>query len=439
MILSKYNHFYESKKLDKSILINYLNGRMLIFKDKANDQIKDFLSGRIFNSTIYDYLFTNGYLVDKEIDALKEIKRIQKNVYEHKDVLSLIFILTENCNFRCVYCCEQHTQTRISTELQEQIVKFVEENIHKYKCLKVEWFGGEPLLCMDIIEYLSQKFIAICNKHKIQYFAVTSTNGFLLNAQNLKILKKFRVLSYQITVDGLKETHDSHRMQTNGSGSWDIIIDNLRDIRDNFTSNLISLIIRTNVTYPIYENIDKFMDFLSNEFGSDKRFSFLWRIAEDWGNIEESNRKILCGIKEYSDVMRMAAQKGLRNRHLSGTLKPGERACEATKKNSLVFFPNGIIGKCERDEHPEKSHIGTIDDLLMEPDKYLNFTLSKEQEISEMCWNCSKFTICLGKTCPFVTDIQCGYEMKDIDFLLDCIMNCDDSCKVISKFTEELL
>lgn len=433
MILSKYNHFYESKELDKSILINYLNGRMIIFKDEANNQIKDFILGKNPNSTIYNYLFNNGYLVDKDIDALKEVEKTQRDVYEHKDVLSLVFILTENCNLRCVYCCEQHKQTRMSTGLQDQIVKFVEENIHKYKCLKVEWFGGEPLLCMDIIEYLSKKFMAICNKHKVQYFAVTSTNGFLLNAQNLEKLKNLRVLSYQITVDGVKETHDSQRMQANGSGSWDIIIHNLRDIRDNFKSNLISLIIRTNVTYPIYQNIDKYMDFLTNEFGTDKRFSFLWRIAEDWGNIEEKNLKILCGIKEYSNVMKMAAQKGLRNRYLSGTLKPGERACEAAKKNSLIFFPTGIIGKCERDEHQEKSHIGTIDDLLRDPDKYLNITLSKEQEVPEMCRTCSKFTICLGKACPFITDIQCGYEMKDIDCLLNCIINCDDSCNVISK------
>ena len=432
MILSKYNYFYESKELDKSILINYLNGRMLIFRDEANNQIKDFLFGTKPNSTIYDYLLKNGYLVNRNIDVSKEVDKIRRNICENKDILSLVFILTENCNLRCVYCCEQHKRTRMSMELQDQIVKFVEENVHKYKCLKVEWFGGEPLLCMDIIEYLSKKFIKICNKHKVQYFAVTSTNGFLLNSKNLEKLKNLRVLVYQITVDGLKETHDAQRMQANGSGSWNIIINNLRDIRDNFKSNLISLIIRTNVTHPIYQVIDRYMDFLMDEFGSDQRFSFLWRIAEDWGNIEEKNLEILCGTKEYSDVIMLAAQKGLRNRYLSGTLKPGARVCEATQKNSLIFFPTGIIGKCERNVHPEKSHIGTIDDLLREPDKYLNITLSKE-EVPDVCRTCSKFVICLGKACPFITDAQCGYEMKDIDVLLNCIISCDDSCNIVSK------
>lgn len=437
MTISKYNHLYEAKELNKSILINYLNGKMIVFKDDANVQVKDLLTGKNFDSNINDYLCNNGYLVDKNIDEIKEVKKIQKDIYENKDVLSLVFILTENCNLRCIYCCEQHGKKRMSFVLQEQIVKFVEENINKYKCLKVEWFGGEPLLCMDIIEYLSKKFIEICNKNHIRYFAVTSTNGYLLNAQNLKKLKNLHVYVYQITVDGLKKTHDAQRMKVDGTGSWDIIINNLKDIRDNFKSNLISLIIRTNVTYPIYQSIDEYMDFLLNEFGDDKRFNFLWRIAEDWGNIEDDTRNILCGISEYANVMKKAGEKGLRNRYLSGTLKPGERACEATKKNSLILFPTGIIGKCERDVCPEKSHIGTIRELLKDPEKYLNTTLSKGQETSEICKSCSKFTICLGKACPFITDIQCGYEMKDIDFLLDCIIKCDDSCKVISRFKKE--
>lgn len=434
MIMSKYNHLYESDELNKSILINYLNGKMIIFKDDANKKVKELLSEGPADHDISKYLYNHGYLIKKNMDEVNEITKIQNTVYENKDTLSLIFILTENCNLRCIYCCEQHGTERMSLTLQDQIVAFVEENIHKYKFLKVEWFGGEPLLCMDIIEYMSKKFIEICNKHNVQYFATTSTNGFLLNAKNLKKLKNLHVYAYQITVDGLKETHDAQRMKIDGSGSWNVIVNNLKDIRDNFKSNIVSLIIRTNVTRPIYQSIDKYMDFLCYEFGSDKRFNFLWRLAEDWGNIDEGTYEILCGANEYFEVMKLAGYKNLRNRYLSGTLKPGERACEASKKNALIFFPNGVIGKCERDVCPEKSHIGTIEALLHEPEKYLNMTLSKEQGVPDMCKICSRFAICLGKACPFIKDIQCGYEMKNIDFLLDCIIKCDDSCKVISNF-----
>ncbi len=434
MILSKYNHLYEAKDLNKSILINYLNGKQIVFQGIANQQIKELIINRQDDSVIYDYLRNNGYLIDENTDFLAEIQKIQYEIYENKDILSLIIVLTENCNLRCVYCCEEHGKKRLSILLQDQIVKFVEENINNFKCLKVEWFGGEPLLCMDIIEYMSKKFIDICHRNHIQYYAVTSTNGMLLNAKNLQKLKRLHVFAYQITIDGLKETHDLQRMKADGTGSWDTIVGNLKDIRDNYKSNLVAIIIRTNITYPIYQHIDAYMEFLMNEFGDDQRFSFLWRLAEDWGNIEDNTRKILCGVNEYCDVMKKAGKKGLRNRYLSGTLKPGERACEATKKNSLVVFPDGIVGKCQRNECPEKSHIGMVEELLLNPDKYLNAILSKQKKTSEICKSCSKFAICLGKPCPIATDTECGYEMKDIDFLLDCIIRCDDTCKVISSF-----
>lgn len=300
MILSKYNYFYESNELCRSILVNYLNGKIIVFKDKANEQFKNYLVNDMNSPEIEKFLFENGYLVNKDINESAEIERVERIVHDHEAVLSLVLVLTESCNLRCIYCCENHWNSRMSSTLQDQIVEFVEANIYRYKCLKVEWFGGEPLLCMDIIESLSRKFIDICQRNRVQYFAVTSTNGFLLNTTTLEKLKELRVLAFQITIDGLKETHDAQRMQIDGTGSWDIIVGNLRDIRDNFKSNLISLVIRTNVTYPICEIIDQYMDFLLNEFGADNRFSFLWRIAEDWGNIEEGNKKILCGTKEYA-------------------------------------------------------------------------------------------------------------------------------------------
>lgn len=434
MKLSKYNHFFCPYDQSESLLINYSTGRLHIFAEQADQDIREYFNSHKTSKNIEAFLVNKGYLIEDEVDEEYNIQLIESEIREQKDVLSLVFILTERCNLRCVYCCEEHLNTRMTQDLQDKIIEFVKQNIHKYKLLKVEWFGGEPLLCMDIIEYMSKKFLKICHENNVRYFAVTSTNGYLLNLANLKKLKDLHVFAYQITVDGLRKTHDAQRMRSDGVGSWDIIVQNLKEIRDHFNSNLVSFLIRTNVTYPIYNEIDEYMKFLSDEFGNDKRFSFIWRIAEDWGRIEEKDMKILCGIEEYRNVMKKAGHMKLRNRYLAGTLKPGERACEAAKKNSLIFFPTGIIGKCERNVEPEKSHIGNIDELLKFPEKYLNRTLTRNKEGAKSCKHCEKYAICLGKACPFIEDVQCGYEMKDIDFLLDCIMKCDDTCSRITRF-----
>jgi uncharacterized protein len=54
----------------------------------------------------------------------------------------------------------------MSKNIQDEIIQFVKENIHKYTGLHVAWFGGEPLLATNCINYLSENFIKICHFKK---------------------------------------------------------------------------------------------------------------------------------------------------------------------------------------------------------------------------------------------------------------------------------
>lgn len=52
----------------------------------------------------------------------------------------------------------------MSEAIQEAIVKFVESEAPHLETFTVTWYGGEPLLALDIIENLSIKFVDICKK-----------------------------------------------------------------------------------------------------------------------------------------------------------------------------------------------------------------------------------------------------------------------------------
>lgn len=80
--------------------------------------------------------------------------------------LSLVIAATSNCNFRCVYCYEGSVlrASTMSEAIQEAIVKFVESEAPHLETFTVTWYGGEPLLALDIIENLSIKFVDICKK-----------------------------------------------------------------------------------------------------------------------------------------------------------------------------------------------------------------------------------------------------------------------------------
>lgn len=80
--------------------------------------------------------------------------------------LSLVIAATSNCNFRCVYCYEGSVlrASTMSEAIQEAIVKFVESEAPHLETFTVTWYGGEPLLALDIIENLSIKFVDIYKK-----------------------------------------------------------------------------------------------------------------------------------------------------------------------------------------------------------------------------------------------------------------------------------
>jgi uncharacterized protein len=71
----------------------------------------------------------------------------------------LIFLVTEQCNFRCTYCYENFEKGKMSDDVIEGVIKYVEKRGPQLKNLNVHWFGGEPLLALDVIEKLSNQML----------------------------------------------------------------------------------------------------------------------------------------------------------------------------------------------------------------------------------------------------------------------------------------
>lgn len=134
-------------------------------------------------------------------------------------MLNFIIMPTDDCNFRCPYCYEDHIKRNMTIEYMDKIALFVDKNIDRFRGLKVEWFGGEPLLQLESIYYLTERLIKICNAHKKPFLSGMTTNAYLLTRDVFEKLRKLRFLGYQITLDGLAETHDKQRYLVDGRGS----------------------------------------------------------------------------------------------------------------------------------------------------------------------------------------------------------------------------
>lgn len=77
------------------------------------------------------------------------------------DALHLIILPTEACNFRCVYCYETFKYNRIKAGVIEGIKNLISIRIPDLKYLHISWFGGEPLLTLDVIENISGHILTL--------------------------------------------------------------------------------------------------------------------------------------------------------------------------------------------------------------------------------------------------------------------------------------
>lgn len=157
--------------------------------------------------------------------------------YLDRRLLKLTLQVTQNCNFRCKYCVysensnkgqRAHSTKNMSWETAKKAVDFLWKHSIDTDYVNIGFYGGEPLLCMEII----QQVIAYSEKlflGKELSFNIT-TNGTLLNEKYIQYFKKHNV-SLMISLDGNKEINDSNRVLQDGTGTYDIVMKKIAMVR----------------------------------------------------------------------------------------------------------------------------------------------------------------------------------------------------------------
>lgn len=98
--------------------------------------------------------------------------------------------------------------------------------------VNVTFFGGEPLLNFGLIEHIFTRVTAYhFEKTKIPLVATIITNGTIINKDIVEAIQKFskevHPVGIQLSVDGIKESHDFYRKTRDGKGSFDTIAANI--------------------------------------------------------------------------------------------------------------------------------------------------------------------------------------------------------------------
>lgn len=149
-------------------------------------------------------------------------------------VKSMCLHVAHDCNLRCKYCFASTGDFGTGRKLLDEAtgkkaIDFLLENSGTRHNLELDFFGGEPLMNMDVVKTIV-KYARSKEKEYNKNFRFTiTTNGMLLNDDITEFCNK-EMSNVVLSIDGRKEVNDRMRCTPNGKGSYDIILPKFKDL-----------------------------------------------------------------------------------------------------------------------------------------------------------------------------------------------------------------
>ncbi len=171
-------------------------------------------------------------LAPLKADGLFLREEIKAYPLKSDEVKALCIHICHDCNLRCRYCFADegayHSEREfMSEETAKKAIDFLLENSGNRKVLEVDFFGGEPLMCLqtikNVVAYAREKGDKLGKK----FLFTTTTNALLLDDDAIDFFNR-EMENVVLSLDGRKEIHDAIRKTKNGKGSFDFVIENIK-------------------------------------------------------------------------------------------------------------------------------------------------------------------------------------------------------------------
>lgn len=148
---------------------------------------------------------------------------------------TIILELTQNCNFRCSYCCyggnyegnRNHSSKVMSDEALDEAISFIAKHRVPERRLNIVFYGGEPTLYTDKIKYFVERAKGILPQDT-DY--TISTNGSRLLEDNFIDWCVEHNFTLNISYDGTPQS-ELKRINKNGSNTQQQVLSILEQIK----------------------------------------------------------------------------------------------------------------------------------------------------------------------------------------------------------------
>ncbi|MCI9079511.1 MAG: radical SAM protein [Lachnospiraceae bacterium] len=407
------------------ILYNSLSGVIIsVTGQEELKRVKEVLGGEevLYNKQdeIIQLLYEKGILINTDTDELEYLQFLYEQEVVRSQALSIMLITTRQCNLRCVYCYEKHENLAMSLDVYNSIALYIEKSLmeKKYTSVNITLFGGEPFIEYENVVNFLKDANRICDKYNVPFGAGATSNGVLITPGRFEELYGLGVTYYQITIDGLEDTHNLYRQCADGSGSFKKIIENLKYMAG--TDYGFEVTIRTNFNNEVFRKAKEFYKFIATNF--DQRFHVYYEGIKKLGGSNDGELDVLdkSEVSESSvDIAAYIRELGLKNDVVDEMTLPFNRICYATKHNDFIVDYDGSILKCTLSLDDELNRIGRIyKDGTMEIDDYKHARwVGKKSQLAGQCKTCKVLPLCYGGRCVngrvHGEDFECDRDLQE--------------------------
>ena len=355
------------------------------------------------------------YITDEQIqEILSDVEGLKAQGLLHKEevasypfksseVKALCIHICHDCNMRCRYCFADEgayhsVRERMSFETAKAAVDFLIANSGKRKVLEMDFFGGEPLMNLDVIKktvYYAKEEGAKVGK---KFLFTTTTNCLLLDEPTIEFFNE-EMENVVLSLDGRPEVNDAIRKTVNGKGSFEYIIEKIKKfislrgdksyyVRGTFTAK--NLDFAKDVLFIADQGVDSIsMEPVVTEIED-------LQIREEHLSTIEKEYENLCDAY----LERYAEGKGFNFFHFNIDLEGGPclskrvSACGAGNEYFSVT-PNGDLYPCHQFAGDSKFRMGSVFEGITRPDTREKFA-SSCLFTRKKCEDCFAKFICSG-------------------------------------------
>jgi uncharacterized protein len=403
----KLTKFYLHTKLQdgQELLYNTYNTAMVTLTQKYFEEI--FLNKNfIFDTVATESLKKLEFIIPDEMDEFSRIKTIKRSgVYSNRDIKAVTIAPTTLCNARCSYCFEAGRKFyTMDDRTMDGLISFLVKKCVQQQ-LHITWFGGEPLLATEQIDYITSGLV----KAGLTLSGTVTTNGLLITEELIeKSINNWGVDKFQITIDALGT--DYNRIK-NYKG-W--------EKKDAFNEILkrCALLLNAGIKFHVRVNYDPSnlqsaldtIDFVHNEFAGKPGFYLyaapidskdVFSIAENWTKGGEHplltvmKKMIALGYFSIHEVQGSIVEDDITEALNYFKLFPNIITCQSTNIMRYTIGPLGEIYKCHRFLGNLDYTCGNVWDGVYYNDAFKMFC-EEDYSLNECTADCVMLPICQG-------------------------------------------